>query len=131
MAITVALNTKFSHLNDDRSLAVQPNGASRERFAVVTITYGAGDNYVTGGNVVDFSTLRGFKTVYAVEFLHVSKGLITTFVPGANDGAALGKVKLFGVNPGAAGGAVVDLPELPNTSTVTNNLVITCIIRGN
>lgn len=130
MAITVALVSRFKSLNQD-NFQLKQHANSREREAIVDITWGASDNYATGGNTVDFSTVRGFKKVYAVEFLHISKGLIPTFVPATADAAATGKVKLFGVDPGAAGGAIVDLPELPAASTVTNNLVIRARIRGN
>ncbi|NIT99612.1 MAG: hypothetical protein GWN01_01305 [Nitrosopumilaceae archaeon] len=128
--VTVTLVSTFKRLNDDRTLAVKPNAASREREAIVDVTYGGSENYSTGGNTVDFSGLRQFSKVYAVDFLARSKGLLADFVPGTNDDAATGKIKLFGVDPGAAGGAIVALPELPDTSTETNSLVLRCRIRG-
>lgn len=131
MAIVVTKNATFKALDKDSSLLVKPHAASRERFAVVEITYGAADNYVTGGNTVDFSVVGKFIKVYACDIIHRSKGVLASFVPAASDAAATGKIKLFGVDPGAVGGAIVDLPELPNASTVTNNLVLRAIIRGN
>jgi len=130
MAVVASLVSSFESLNDDRSLALKPNAASREREAVVDVTFGAGDNYVTGGVTVDFSVIRKFTKVYAVDVLHVTKGLICSFVPATNDAAATGKIKMFGTDPAAAGGAVAALPELPNAATDTNSLVLRCRIRG-
>lgn len=94
LTTSVALNTTFSHLNDDRSLAVKPNAASREREAVCDITFDDGD-YAAGGPIVNFSTIRGFTKVYTCEVLHASVGALFYFTPGAGDDAALGKLKCY------------------------------------
>lgn len=130
MAIVASLVSSFETLNDDRSLALKPNAASREREAIVDVTFGGSDNYATNGVTVDFSVIRKFTQVYAVEVLHTTKGVIASYVPASGNDAATGKIKMFGVDPAAAGGAIVDLPELPNASTVTNSLVLRCRIRG-
>jgi len=130
MAVVASLVSSFESLNDDRSLALKPNAASREREAVVDVTFGGSDNYTTNGVTVDFSVIRKFTRVYAVDILHVTKGIICSFVPATADAAATGKIKMFGVDPAASGGAITNLPELPNASTATNSLVIRCRIRG-
>ena len=131
MAITVALVSRFTKLNDDRSLRLKDSVPSREREAIVDVTYDGSQNYVTGGNVVDFSAIRFFKQVYLCDIVTKGgKGFITEFIPGAGDDAALGKIKLYGVDPAAAGGAIIDLPEIPSASTVTQSLVLRVRIRG-
>lgn len=128
---TVSLVSSFETLNDDRSLALKPNAASREREAVVDITFGAGENYVTDGVTVDFSVIRKFTQVHTVDIPHVSKGVLCSFVPADNTSASTGKIKIYGnVDPADAGGSIVELPEFPNGSTVTNSLVLRARIRG-
>lgn len=131
MAITTKLVSSFSTLNDDRSLAMKPNAASREREAVVDVTFASGDNYVTGGVTVDFSKIRKFTRVYAVDVLHTTKGVLCSYIPSATEGASDGKIKIFGnQDPAVTGGAIIAFPELPNASTITNSLVLRTRIRG-
>lgn len=120
MAITVALNTTFKTLNDG-NLNIKANAGSREREAVVDITYGAADDYVTDGNTINFSTVRNFKKVYSCEIVHKSFGRVMTFVPAADNDAATGKIKIFHT----------DGTELSNGNTGTRNMTLRCIIRGN
>lgn len=120
MAITSALNSTFTHLNDDRSLSAKQNTSSRERQAVVDITCGAGDNYVTGGITVDFSTIRQFKKVYACDIIQSTIGRVCSFVPAALNASATGKIKIWGT----------DGNELANDSTLTQSKTFRVVIYG-
>ena len=124
---TVKLVSDFETLNDDRSLALKPNAASREREAVVDITFGAAENYATDGVPVDFATIRKFTRVYAVDIIHNSLGIICSYVPGTG---AAGTIKCFGYNPTGTDDAVAAPAEFAADATVTNNLVLRVRIRG-
>src|SRR5438093_8862504 len=95
MAATVALVTAFGHLNDDRTLTLRQNSASRERSAVVDITFDGAGTYTTGGVIVDFTGIRRFKQVYFLDVGHTTYVLPVNFVPGAGNDASLGKLKFF------------------------------------
>jgi len=120
MAIVAALNSTFKHLVDDRTLKVKQNAASREREAIVDITCGAGDNYVTNGIVVNFAVVRGFTKVYSCEIAHQTIGRVCTFVPATANAAATGKIKIFHT----------DGTELSNGNTLTQSKTFRVIIRG-
>src|SRR3990167_3300214 len=120
MAIVATINSTFTFLNDDRSLSVKQNSSSRERTAVVDIAIGAGDNYVTGGITVDFTTVRGFKKVYSCEIVHQTIGRVCSYVPAAENAAATGKIKILHT----------DGNELSSGNTLTNSKALRVIIRG-
>lgn len=117
---SVTLNRTFAHLNDDRSLAVKANAASREREAVIDVVFGSSVTYVTDGLTVDFSKVRRFKTVYVCEIAHKTLGRNVTYVPGTGNDSATGKLKVFD-----DGGS-----ELANDSTETEGQSFRVIIRG-
>ena len=87
----------------------------------VTVTFGAADNYVTSGVLVDLLH-RGAKTIVAAHCTRVSKGLVVSYIP------STGAIQMFGVDPAAGGGAIVDFPELPSASTVTQSMVFEFIV---
>ena len=121
MAITVAINTAFAHLSS-RDIWKHGVGSSpsREREAVVDITFGASDNYVTNGVVIDFSVLQRIKQVYFCQVVQKSLSNYASFVPDTNNAANLGKLKLF-----TAAGV-----EVSNGNTLTNNATFRVLIRG-
>lgn len=121
MAITLSLNTTFSHLNDDRTLALKANSSSREREAVVDVTFGASEDYVTNGVALDFSKVGKFKQVYSCEIVHKSFGRQMSYIPATGNDAATGKLKIWHT----------DGNELSNGNTGTRNMTLRCIIRGN
>ncbi|WP_428323677.1 hypothetical protein [Nitrosopumilus sp.] len=96
LTTSVAINSTWNNLNDDVSLAVKPNAASREREAIVDVTFDDGD-YAVDGPIVDFSAIRKFKKIISCEILHCSVGAMIQYVPGAGDDAALGKLKVYGL----------------------------------
>lgn len=120
MTITITLNSRFKTLNDG-NLAIKANAGSREREAVVDITYSADQNYVTNGNTLDFSAIRKFIKVYSCEIIEKSFGRVMTFVPAAEDASATGKLKIFHT----------DGTELSNGNTGTQSMTLKAIIRGN
>ena len=120
MTITIALNTTFNHLTGG-SVARKQNASSRENEAVVDITFGAADDYVTNGVTLDFSVIRKFKQVYACEIVAKSFGRVMSFVPASGNDSATGKLKIWHT----------DGTELSNGNTGTRNMTLTVIIRGN
>lgn len=129
LTTSVALVTTWAHLNDDRTLAVKPNSSSREREAIVDVTFDDG-TYAAGGPIVDFSTIRGFTKVYSCEILHCTKGVLLQFTPGSGDGAALGKLKAYGVNFDGSPTGIKLLTELATGATLLDTGVARVRIRG-
>ena len=126
---TVALVSEFEKLNDDRSLAIKPNAASREREAVVDVTFGDSEDYSTGGVTANFA-LRGFTTVYAVDILRVSSGFLVYYEPATGNAAASGKLKFYGYDGSSSGTAPAALDELDDDTQLTREVVVRCRIRG-
>ncbi len=87
----------------------------------VTVTYDGSQNYVTGGNLVDLLA-RGAKTIVTAMCTRSSKGFVVSYIP------STGAIQLFGVDPAAAGGAIVAFPELPSASTETQSLVLEFLV---
>lgn len=95
----ITLNTSFEHFNGlDLNNRDVGTGDSIERSAVIDIPFGASDVYTTGGVRVDFSGVQGFSQVYLCKVIHSSVGLVSSFIPGASNGASLGKIKFWGTN---------------------------------
>lgn len=65
MTVTITKNSKFEHLNADRSYTIKPGGVGVEKEMVVDITVASEDlsNTTIGSFVVDFTQV-GFKQVY-------------------------------------------------------------------
>ena len=118
--VTIAINSTFTHLNQDRTLSVKQNCASREREAIVDITFSNSDTYTTNGFTLDFSKIRNFKEVYFLDPVHNSYGLPVQFIPSAGNVSSTGKLKFFD-DTGA---------ELGSGSSAIQNVVIRAVIRG-
>lgn len=129
LTTSVALVSTWKHLNDDRTLAVKPNSASREREAVVDVTFDDG-TYAAGGPIVDLSVIRGFTKVYSCEILHVNAGVVLQFTPGSADAAALGKLKAYGVDFDGTPSGIKLLTELATGATLLDSKVARVRIRG-
>ena len=131
MAITITENTTFKHLNGDRSYVVKPGGIGREKEVIVNIAITASTVYATGGITVDFSKVGAtMKQVYLCDVKQGHGGFLCEFVPAAGNDSATGKLKFYGIDPAAAGGAVDALTEIADTSALIQGLTLTCIIRG-
>lgn len=119
-ARTVAVNTTWAHISDDRSMRIKQNSSSLEKEAVVDITFASTDTYTTGGLLVDLTVIRNFKTVYFCDIVFNGYVLPINFVAGANNSAALGKFKAFD-NTGV---------ELGAGSAALESIKLTVVIRG-
>jgi hypothetical protein len=97
------------------------------KSVVVDITYAVGDNYLTGGNVVDVSLGSRISTVIGAEILDGNKGLLLQYIPSATNAASTGKIKCYGEDHTAKGAAARAFAELANASTAVNSM--TCKIR--
>ena len=126
MAITIIQNANHKSLTG-KTLSIQSELTSKLKSVVVDITYAAGDNYVTGGNVVDVSLGSRISTVIGAEILDGNKGLLLQYIPSATNAASTGKIKCYGEDHTAKGSAARAFAELANASTVVNSM--TCKIR--
>lgn len=120
MTITVAMNSIYAHLNGSRAHNVKDGGVSRERSMIVDITFDSAQNYVTGGNTIDFSKV-GFKTVYYCEVMQKSYVPEVSYIVASGNNAATGLLKVWD-----SSGA-----QLANNSTATQSMTLTVLIRGN
>ncbi len=91
MAITIIQNANHKSLTG-KTLSIQSELTSKLKSVVVDITYAAGDNYVTGGNVVDVSLGSRISTVIGAEILDGNKGLLLQYIPSATNAASTGKL---------------------------------------
>lgn len=117
----ITVDATFAHLNG-RDFFIQgvDSTPNRERGAICTISMGS-TVYSTGGVPVDFTqSLIKFRTVYLCKVIGGTK-LYSLYVPDANNDADEGELKFFD-----SAGA-----ELPQGSTLLQNLNVQCYIRGN
>jgi hypothetical protein len=126
MAITIAQNALHKSLSG-KTLSIQSELTSKLKSVVVDITYAAGDNYATNGNVVDLSLGSRIGTVIGAQIFDGNKGLLLQYVPSATNAAATGKIKCYGEDHTAKGSAARAFAELANASTIVNSM--TCKIR--
>ena len=126
MAITIIQNANHKSLTG-KTLSIQSELTSKLKSVVVDITYAAGDNYLTGGNVVDVSLGSRISTVIGAEILDGNKGLLLQYIPSATNAASTGKIKCYGEDHTAKGSAARVFAELANASTAVNSM--TCKIR--
>ena len=126
MAITIIQNANHKSLTG-KTLSIQSELTSKLKSVVVDITYAAGDNYATGGNVVDVSLDSRISTVIGAEILDGNKGLLLQYIPSATNAASTGKIKCYGEDHTAKGSAARAFAELANASTAVNSM--TCKIR--
>ena len=126
MAITIIQNANHKSLTG-KTLSIQSELTSKLKSVVVDITYAAGDNYLTGGNVVDVSLGSRISTVIGAEILDGNKGLLLQYIPSATNAASTGKIKCYGEDHTVKGAAARAFAELANASTAVNSM--TCKIR--
>jgi hypothetical protein len=126
MAITIIQNANHKSLTG-KTLSIQSELTSKLKSVVVDITYAAGDNYLTGGNVVDVSLGSRISTVIGAEILDGNKGLLLQYIPSATNAASTGKIKCYGEDHTTKGSAARAFAELANASTAVNSM--TCKIR--
>jgi len=126
MAITIIQNANHKSLTG-KTLSIQSELTSKLKSVVVDITYAAGDNYATGGNVVDVSLGSRISTVIGAEILDGNKGLLLQYIPSATNAASTGKIKCYGEDHTVKGAAARAFAELANASTAVNSM--TCKIR--
>jgi len=115
MTLTVALNSRYSFLDDDRLRNRKPNSASREREAVIDVTLDDED-YVTGRITIYLSKIAQFTEVYgAVIFDGGFNGTYhAKFVPGTSNAASTAKLQLYA----AAGTEVANGTDTNGTFTL-------------
>lgn len=117
----VTMDTAFSHYNGtDLRIANVNNIAGKERSAIINVPFSADDRYSTGGILVDFSKIQKFQKVYLCKIIHNTVGLVCSFVPGASNGASLGKIKFWGT----------DGNELADNSSAIASKTLKVQIRG-
>ena len=126
MAITIIQNANHKSLTG-KTLSIQSELTSKLKSVVVDITYAGGDNYLTGGNVVDVSLGSRISTVIGAEILDGNKGLLLQYIPSATNAASTGRIKCYGEDHTAKGAAARAFAELANASTAVNSM--TCKIR--
>jgi hypothetical protein len=126
MAITIIQNANHKSLTG-KTLSIQSELTSKLKSVVVDITYAVGDNYLTGGNVVDVSLGSRISTVIGAEILDGNKGLLLQYIPSATNAASTGRIKCYGEDHTAKGSAARAFAELANASTAVNSM--TCKIR--
>jgi hypothetical protein len=129
MAITVAVDSNQEKLTG-KTLSIQSELTSKLLTTVVDVTVGACDNYATSGVTVDLSLGGRVSTIIEASIISNDAGLLLEYVPAAAGAAATGKVKAYGVDPAAAGGAIVAFPELPNASTEINSMTFKVRVVG-
>jgi hypothetical protein len=117
MAIIITPTNQFKHLNGDPTYSIKPGGIGREREIIADVEITGGTTYSTNGILVDFSSIARFREVYLCNVVQGHNGMLPEFVPGADDDAALGKIKLYGRNSGT-------VPESFATGTVTAATVL-------
>ena len=126
MAITIIQNANHKSLTG-KTLSIQSELTSKLKSVVVDITYAAGDNYLTNGNVVDVSLGSRISTVIGAEILDGNKGLLLQYIPSATNAASTGRIKCYGEDHTVKGAAARAFAELANASTAVNSM--TCKIR--
>ena len=114
-------NPTFKFINGvDLRLQSVGTVSGRERGAIIDIPFSADDVYTTGGVLVDFTKVKGFKQVYFCKILHNTVGLVASFVPQATNLASGGKIKFWGT----------DGNELADNSGAITSKTLTVFIRG-
>lgn len=113
MTVTIVIDSKFKHLNADRSYAVKVGGVGVEKEIICNITIIDEDvsDAVIGEFVADFTQV-GLKQVYACTILAQDNFLsIFDFIPEAASDAALARFHITD----RIDGLVNDDSDLPDT----------------
>jgi len=129
MANTVAVNADWEDLTG-KTLSIQSELTSKLKTTVVDVTAGACDTYTTGGITVDLSLGGRIKNIIEASIISNDGGLLLEYVPAAGGAAATGKIKAYGTDPAAAGGAVAAFAELANSSSDWSSLGIKIRVVG-
>lgn len=129
MAITVAVDSNQERLTG-KTLSIQSELTSKLLTTVVDVTYGACDTYTSCGDTVDLSLGGRISTIIEASIISNDGGLLLEYVPAAGGAAATGKIKAYGTDPAAAGGAVAAFVELPNAAADVNGLGIKIRVVG-
>ena len=112
MTVTIAIDSKFKHLNADRAYQVKVGGVGVEKEVVCTITLVDEDlsDAVIGQFVADFTAVR-LTEVYACAILAQDNPVSTfDFIPHATNGAALARFHVTDRADGLAN-ADADFPD--------------------
>ena len=94
MTLVVSVNSNYEKIVG-KNLSTQAELTSRLLVAIVDVVYASCEDYDVGGNIVDLSLCGRFNTIIAVEVLETTIGVKAEYVHGADDAAALGKLKLY------------------------------------
>ena len=94
MTLVVSVNSNYETIVG-KNLTTQAELTSKLKVAIVDVVYASCEDYDLGGNIVDLSLQGRFKTIIAVEVLETGAGIKVDYVHGANDAAALGKLKIY------------------------------------
>ncbi len=129
MAITVAVDTNQQRLTG-KTLSVQSELTSKLLTTVVTATYGACDTYATNGCTVDLSLGGRITTIIEATIISNDGGLLLEYVPAAGGAAATGKLRAYGTDPAAGGGAITAFPEIVNADGSVASTVVKIRVVG-
>ena len=122
MALTITSNEWERTVGVGHNLSVQAMMNARKlRIYKVTVTFGATDDYVTGGVAADLRR-RGASEVVAAICTSTTIGVIVNYIP------ATRLIQMFGTDPAAGGGAITALPEVVNTDNSTRNAVFEFLV---
>lgn len=130
MAITSSADSTYAKVVGTTRSA-QALTVSKIKISKIRVTYGAGDNYTTGGNTVDLSDGGRIKTVIAAIPIYTSKGIHGVYVAGTS--SSNGKFLIYGeINDDAAGvnTDAKELTQLTAASTITNSLIVDFLVIG-
>lgn len=118
---TIVIDPTFQKLNGYDYKVKEGNISSRERAAIVDITFASGDTYPTGGITLDFSQIKNFKYVYYCKPLAKSFANRVTYIPSTGNISSTGKLKVFDFSG----------VELTNGNTALESQTMQVEIRGN
>lgn len=121
MALTASTSTFDTNVN--KRHAVQALLNSKAKIFVVTVTYGAGDNYATGGNAISLKNGE-IGTYLAVIPVENDKRLALRYDT-TNE-----KILAFGQEPTNATAGVIQLVELAASSAIVNSMVASFLVIG-
>lgn len=93
MTIVVTLDSTFNTLNNGgQRLRIRQNTPTREREAIVNVTFSNSQSLASGLVAVDFSKIRGFTKVYTATIINspLTSGHVT-FIRASDDSAETGE----------------------------------------
>jgi len=123
MVLSVKLNPRFNKLNAN-SLRNKADFRTRERRAIVDITFPTSQLYVTGGLLIDLSKIRNFIEVYAgnviIKPLKTAANLEFQVIPAADNKASGVKIALI---LDGSGNEEAAMTNLGSTFTITAEII--------